>query len=117
MTFLQACLLFFWMGGSVATALSITVVSKLGGNFKAWEMIVGSFFWPLVTYFAWRDYRRMTAEIDQRFKADIENLPMHVHVDPEGLCPACRASFDAVLQRMTECRTCTPLSRNTETEH
>lgn len=111
----------FWFGGSVASASSITLVSKLGGKFKTWAMIAGSLFWPVTLYFAWRDHRKMSAEITGQLKAGLdelyEDVPHHVHVDPEELCPACRASFEAVMNRIFGCRLCTPLPRNTETEH
>ncbi len=117
MTLLQGFIL-FWFGGAFATACSVTVVSKAGGNFKAWEMVVGSVVWPLSLAFAWRDHKKMSETLDQRFKEAVdacyEALPQHVHVNREALCHACGLSFDAVMTRISECPTCTPLSNEHE---
>lgn len=109
--------LLLWAGGSFATACSITVVGKLGGRFKLWEMVVGALVWPLALLFAWRDHKKMVEVLDERVKVNWE-APQPVFVCPETLCPACRASFDAVMTRISECRTCTPLpSRDDEVQH
>lgn len=112
MTLPQA-LFCFWFGGSFSTAYSITVVTKIGGTFKVWEMVVGSIFWPLALFFAWRDHKKMGEAIDRKFEEDFQHF-QHVHVNRDVLCHACGTSFDAVMTRISECPACTPLSNEHE---
>lgn len=105
-------LFLLWIGGSLSTAIMISVVGKLGGRFKFWEMVAGALVWPAAPFLAWRDHGQMMKE-----PQIIDDIPGTVFVCPETLCPACRASFDAVMTRITECRTCTPLPRDEDLSH
>jgi hypothetical protein len=118
---LAQMLLCFYFGGAVAIALQLLILGKFI-DLTIFEMVMSTIIWPagaVMTYLSRRKFLKHFNESVESAGFPQLTLPHPPREDVElvDLCPACRASFDAVKARIFNCRICTPPPVDRETEH